>query len=207
MADATIALSARIAGLNLGAYTLLTSDGVAVATPTPPKAAAGVLTTRTDNDTGVVTAAGHGLTTDDTAMLTWIDPTDGVTRKHRYDVDITAVNGAAVSVDIGAGDNLPAAQTVVNIALQVEANVVFDPDDLLVLAITANVRGVIVLVDVDDGIALALDLPAGAMAFWSANSGLTRPVTNKVIDRVRVGAGDVANDFLPVVATLYDATP
>jgi len=88
--------------------------------PTPnPDAHAAILTTRTDDDTGVVTfavygllttsdeahtgvvtAAGHGLAVGDHADVFW----SGGARDH---MDVTAVNGSAVTVDGGTGDNLP----------------------------------------------------------------------------------------------------
>jgi hypothetical protein len=94
--------------------------------PTPnPDAHAAILTTRTDDDTGVVTfavygtlttsdeahtgvvtAAGHGLAVGDHADVFW----SGGARDH---MDVTAVNGDAVTVDGGTGTDLPVATTAV----------------------------------------------------------------------------------------------
>jgi len=69
---------------------------------------AGTLTTRTDNDTGVVTSTAHGLTTSDFVSLFWTDPSDG-SEKCRMNMDITASTTDTFTVDVGQGDNLPLA--------------------------------------------------------------------------------------------------
>ncbi len=79
-------------------------------------AIAGTLSTRTDNDTGVVTvAAGHGITAADTVIVTWVDT--GV-RYYRYNVDVTATGSTTISIDAGAGTNLPLATAAVTIVIQ-----------------------------------------------------------------------------------------
>lgn len=65
----------------------------------------GSLTTRTDADTGVVTSAGHGLTTSDFVSLFWTD-VNGV-EQFRANMDITATTTDTFSVNAGQGDNLP----------------------------------------------------------------------------------------------------
>lgn len=79
-------------------------------------AIAGTLTTRTDNDTGVVTvASGHGITASDTVIVTW--ESAGV-RYNRYNVDVTGVTSTTISIDLGAGTNLPSSSTAVTIVIQ-----------------------------------------------------------------------------------------
>jgi len=96
--------------------------------PTPnPGAHAAILTTRTDDDTGVVTfavygtltarggntagtvtAPGHGLAEEDHADVFWI----GGARDH---MDVGAVNGNDVPVSGGTGSDLPGVETAVTI--------------------------------------------------------------------------------------------
>ena len=66
----------------------------------------GTLTARTDANTGVVTAAGHGLTTGDYADVFW----SGGARDH---MDVGTVSGSDVPVDGGTGSDLPAKDTEV----------------------------------------------------------------------------------------------
>jgi len=106
-------------GLTIGSTSLPEAT-----TPNPyeepiPAAKAGTLTTRTDNDTGIVTvASGHGITTSDTVDL--YDSTGQLIQK---DVDVTATTSTTISIDAGVGSNLPAADAVVNVAKQVLINV------------------------------------------------------------------------------------
>lgn len=66
------------------------------------------LTTRTDNDTGVITIVGgnRGLTTSETLNVYWSGGS-------RTGMTITNVTGATVTVDGGSGDNLPNNLTLV----------------------------------------------------------------------------------------------
>lgn len=71
----------------------------------------GTLTTRTDDNTGVITSAAHGLTTSDFVSVFWTD-TSGV-EKFRANMDISAVTTDTITVDLGQGDVLPPLNTVV----------------------------------------------------------------------------------------------
>jgi len=72
----------------------------------------GTLTTRTDDDTGQLTLdANHGLEEGDTINLSWLD--EPVSTGERTSMTVTSVDGAAVDVDGGAGDALPAQDTAV----------------------------------------------------------------------------------------------
>jgi len=90
----------------------------------------GALTTRTDNDTGVVTlSTGHGIATSDVVDVYW---SGGV----RYGMTAT-VAGNLVTVDGGAGDNLPVLSTTITaVAKQVEMNPLdLDGDTAQVIAV------------------------------------------------------------------------
>ncbi len=64
------------------------------------------LTTRTDNDTGVITSTAHGLSASDFVSFFWTNP-DG-SEGCRMNMDITGVTTDTLTVDLGQGDNLPA---------------------------------------------------------------------------------------------------
>ena len=72
---------------------------------------AGTLTTRADDDTGIVTLpTGHGITDSGTVSLSW-------SGGGRGDMTVTAYDATTVSVDVGDGDNLPAQDTAVSVHL------------------------------------------------------------------------------------------
>jgi len=85
---------------------ILTVSGndIVRATPSVPAAKTGTLTTRTDNDTGTFTmTTGHGFITSDKIDVFWAGGA-------RHGMTAT-VTGDSVVLDVGVGDNLPAATT------------------------------------------------------------------------------------------------
>lgn len=73
---------------------------------------AATLTTRTDNDTGILTvASGHGILDTDYVCFSWVDATTG-DLQCRFRLDVTAVTSTTISIDAGTGVNLPTANTV-----------------------------------------------------------------------------------------------
>lgn len=71
----------------------------------------GTLTTRTDNDTGVITVTDdeHTIKVGHKVTVSW---SSGIRRK----MNVTAVTGTAITVDAGSGNNLPSSSTSINIA-------------------------------------------------------------------------------------------
>jgi hypothetical protein len=89
-------------------------------TPNPltvdiPAAKAGTLTTRTDDDTGVITlAASHGIGTSDTVDL-YSATTGELLRK---DVDVTSADSTTIGINAGTGSNLPADESPIIVCKQ-----------------------------------------------------------------------------------------
>lgn len=82
-----------------------------IALPALNAAQTGTLTTRTDNDTGVATlSTGHGIITSDVVDVYW---SGGM----RFGMDAT-VSTNDVTLDGGAGDNLPTTSTAVTVVKQ-----------------------------------------------------------------------------------------
>lgn len=94
-----------------------------------PAAKAGSLSTRTDNDTGIITSAAHGYVDTDTVDVFW---SGGA----RYDMDVTAVGANTISINLGNGDNLPAQDTAVVVCKQTTINVAIDGDALKILGLS-----------------------------------------------------------------------
>ncbi len=144
-------------------------------TPSIPAAKSGTLTTRTDNDTGVVTlSTGHGITTGQKVSVFW------ATGK-RYGMTAT-VSGNAVSLDGGSGDNLPVLNTAVTAAVPVEVPMAVDTAELQALAAHCTQAGYIEVLD-DAGtpaqIALLSVGPSAARVWWDGN-GETSPLASDV---------------------------
>lgn len=147
-------------------------------------ATAGTLTTRTDNNTGVVTSTSHGLATNDKVDVYW---SDGI----RYDMDAT-VSGSAVTVDGGAGDNLPALSTAVFICKQTTINVDFDGDDVEVLAALCNVRGHLLFEESDGTDIAETELTAGESYSYTSETNATNPFTGDPVGLIKASVGSAA---------------
>ena len=116
------------------ARTTLTGDDLIDTDITLPAGKAGTLSTRTDNDTGVCTvSSGHGILDTDTVDVYW-------SGGRRYGCDVTAVGATTVSIDLGAGDNLPTQATAVVVCKQVVFNRSIDGDNLVGLSIQYDVE-------------------------------------------------------------------
>jgi hypothetical protein len=88
----------------LQAYSQITAEHEDRVNVTLDAATEGTLTTRTDNDTGVITVESHPFSVSDVVDVFW----DGGSR---LGMDVTAQTATTVSIDGGTGDNLPVTTT------------------------------------------------------------------------------------------------
>jgi hypothetical protein len=200
MSQASINVVANVLGQTVPVQISRAQDGAGQWSPTVAAGKASTSWTKTDNDTGTAAlAAGHGIVTSDKVDVFW----DG---GRRYGMT-AAVSGNNVTVDQGAGDNLPASGTAVVVVKRQVVNAAFDPDDMSVLLVTASRRASVVFVDAGGAVLLALDLGAGECCLWWTNSGLARPMSGNAVAAVHVGNGDSANACDVTISVLYDSTP
>ena len=109
----TLKVSATVDGVNYESSRVVDEDGVLELTPAIPAGNPGTLGTRTDDNTGIATlSAGHGIESADKVDVYW-------SAGCRYGMTAT-VDGVSVSVDGGAGANLPLAETVIVVSKQIE---------------------------------------------------------------------------------------
>ncbi len=200
-----------------------TNDGLAGITPTGTPAKAGTLTVRGSTTAGTVTVTTTDITTGDKGVLTWVDALGNL--KHRYNVDCTVTevttsdssdsgSGSVgtntvytVAVTGGAGDDLPALNSAINISLQVGANITFDFDDMNTFVVTTNVRGVIAFLDATETEKRVIDMDTKGLALWMKASGFPAPITGTPVTHVVFGSGDTSTtSFEPKVLGLYNAT-
>jgi hypothetical protein len=200
MSQASINVVANIVGQTVPIQINRSQDGTGLWTPNVAAGNAGTLSSRTDNDTGIAAlSAGHGILTGDKVDVFW-------TGGRRYGMTAT-VSGNSVTVDLGAGDILPALNTALIVCKRQVVNAAFDPDDVSVLLITATRRVSVAFVDAGGLTLLALDLGAGECCLWWTNSGIVRPMSGNPVAAIWVGNGDSAGAVDVTVAAVYDATP
>jgi hypothetical protein len=149
---------------------------------------AGTLTTRTDNDTGVVTlGAGHGIQQNDKVSVSW----DGGSR---ISMSVTNVAGNLVTVDLGSGDNLPAQASAVVVAKVIRINCSFAGNDLEMVAAVCGVDLAVGFYNAADALLLQLKLKGGNAQgepwFWVKNAGIANPLAGAAVAYILVGNGE-----------------
>jgi len=161
----------------------------------------GTLTTRTDDDTGIATlSTGHGIETADVVDVYW---SGGV----RYGMDAT-VSVNEITIDGGAGDNLPVQDTAVTVVEQTAIEVNFDGDDAQIIGIfyrnasDTAAKAHLDLQDVGDATIKEVDLVhesanGGCDNIWNISAGDTNDFTGN-----RVTHGAASHDSTSA-GTLY----
>jgi hypothetical protein len=127
--NVTIASGMTVAGIPYNASLALSGNDEFSNSYSVPAAQSGVLTVRTDNNTGSLTmdSVDHGIITGARLDLYWVGGT-------RRGVVVGTVAGTVVPIDLGAGDNLPIATTVVIGSVPVVGSFPATVADLLVVA-------------------------------------------------------------------------
>lgn len=150
-------------------------DGILKRIVVVPAAKSGQLTTRTDADTGVLTmAGGHGIQQGDRLDVYW------GSFSGRRGLEVTSVDGNLVSIDGGAGDDLPTNLTAITAAVPVQETFACDGDDVVALLLWGDQRGTIVIADADDAELYAQSVGsttnAGRSAVWHAGRDPVNPL-------------------------------
>lgn len=178
---------------------------------TLPAGKSGTLTTRTDDNTGVVTvASGHGITASDTVDVYWATG-------RRYGVDVTATDATTISIDLGAGDNLPTQSTVVTIVKQVVVNKAIDGDNVAIIGFLAQLAAStgfgtrITFFDAasagGSAVGNGIDLDPNSPFVLDIEGGATNLLTGSPILSFVASNGDSSNACTLKIQGLQDITP
>jgi len=176
-----------LGGASFNQSSTLTGDGAIVHDVSVDAGEAGDLTTRTDNDTGVVTVddSGHSFEQDDRVDLYW----DGGCRRG---MSVTNVSVNAISIDGGSGDNLPTQDTDV---------VLIAPTELDVAVLGTNVQAILLYTEKLGQFSFCAtgptehwqkELGEGKVFIWETGDGSDNPITGDSIVYVYVSHGDAA---------------
>ena len=198
-------------GISLGSISrsiTRTGESKIEAEITLPVATAGTLTTRTDDNTGIVTVASHSITISDTVDVYW-------STGRRYGVDVTAQDSTTISIDLGAGDNLPSASTAVKIVKQVPFNLALDGDNAKIVgfsyelaADTSDGFGCrVTLFDAADDTITGLDLDAFVPNVCDIEGGATNLYTGDPITDGVASNGSSTYAATLKIQAIVDATP
>lgn len=171
-----------------------------------PAGTAGTLSTRTDDNTGIVTVSSHSITISDTVDVYW-------SGGRRYGVDVTAQDSTTISIDLGAGDNLPTATTAVVIVKQVPFNLALDGDNAKIVGVSYEVADAsgngcrVTLFDSADDTITGLDLDANVPNVVDIEGGQTNPYTGDPITDGVASNGSSSTAAVLKIQAIIDATP
>jgi hypothetical protein len=208
MGQSTYGISLQGASLSMQKTVVHESDNPLGYDPEIPAGIAGTLSTRTDNDTGIVTvASGHGVTADDT-----IDLYSSAGVLIRKDMDVTGVTGTTISIDLGTGSNLPTLNDPVIVSKQKTVNTAFDGDALKIFGVCLEIpgthtsKGRVLFEDADADDIADIELTANVPLISDIEHGQANPVTGDPIVVARVSNGSTTAGVLKIIA-MNDATP
>jgi hypothetical protein len=209
MPVATYGITLQIGSVSIQKTIAREGSGEAVAIGDLLPGAAGELTTRTDDNTGTITAdeAEHGIETADIVDIYW-------TGGRRYGVTVGTVAGTAIPIDLGGGDNLPAADTPVVVTRQQQVNISIDGDNAAIVALSlepidsnSTSPGHADLQDVEDDSIETVDLTANTPTVYDLAAMGTNPFTGDVITKALCSIGSATEGATLKIAVLQNASP
>lgn len=181
MPNSTVTESVSIGSLAFPKSTVLGGESQEPIQVSLPVAATGTLTTRTDDNTGVITlASGHGLTTGDVVDIYW-------SGGYRRGMAATVATNA-LTIDAGAGTVLPIATTAVKVGKVHDVTCPVASSLIQILAAIATGRCVLDFLDGSNASLLAIELEANNSYIWHASSGVTNPIAGTVA-KIRISNG------------------
>lgn len=187
MSTGRVNISYRVGGAVVDAQIDREDEQGAATLVSLPAGIAGTLTTRTDADTGIVTVlAGHGITDSDTVTLFWAG---GV----RRGLTVTATAATTISIDVGAGADLPAVSSVVTIAKEVITSLGHVGNDLAIFAVHSVNRLMANIRNAGPTTILALDITGReSFAYISTFSGTNPFAGETLVTAVLANGGTTA---------------
>lgn len=185
--NASDSIFASALGISVSVNRDVSGDGGVVKTPTVPRAKIGTLTTRTDNDTGVITAeTGHGIISTNKVDVYFEDG-------KRVQM-VATVAGDLITVDGGTGDNLPALDSDVTFMKPQVEDFAFDGDNMIYLIANADARATIRIMDDVPGLAKQIDIESSSDGYvWNSSSGEANPLVGDDILTVEMSHEDGVN--------------
>lgn len=197
---ANLQLSGSIGGVGFSGAIADTGGGQEGSTWTIAKGYAGSLTTRTDNDTGVVTTTSTptGISNSDLVDVYWAGG-------KRYGMTAT-VSGSEVTLDGGAGDNLPAQDTACVICEPTAGVLEVTGDNVEQIVVASSRRAIVCFMTSAPAVIAAVEVAAGGAYVWSSSLGTTNPLAGEVVASLLISTGDSSYDSTVKVGIDYDNT-
>jgi len=188
MAKTTI--TTNIGAVSISSSQTRTQEDERALTITLPAGKAGTVTTRTDNDTAILTvASGHGITDTDTVAVFWAGG-------YQRNVDVTATTATTISIDAGIGANLPIVTTAIVVSKQLPHVTAFVGDSLDLFAIGCRNRCSVEFFTSVPASLLAYDIVASEGRSWVKSTDTTNPLAGGTVATIRVANGETTETSL-----------
>ena len=143
-------------------------------------AVAGELSTRTNDTTGVITVDSHSITDSDTVAVFW-------SGGYRYGVAVSATTSTTISIGSGgAGDNLPAEDTVLTVCKESTLLFAHEGDDIKGMLVHSPQRMSMNVRDDVPASQVAADVPANEGWFWISNATGTNPSASDTLQDIKL---------------------
>lgn len=195
-------------GISINQSTPVTADGLDSREVTVPVASTGTLSTRTDNDTGVLTVgSGHGITTSDKVDVYW---SGGA----RFGMTCSGAGATTIGVDAGTGDNLPSQATAITCDAQIQVNAAINGDEVEILGMQmlrttpgSTAKGHASFQESDNTEIAEVDFLGSTPQVHHISGGATNIFTGDPIAKVMVSNGSATEAATFKLAWVEDSTP
>lgn len=200
MPNGTTNSTTTIGDLTITSSVVRPADAILTYDPVLPAGTAGVSENKTDADTGDVDLeAGHGLSNDDTVDVYWDDG-------RRYGMDAQVATNI-ITLDGGAGDDLPADGTAMVVTKQVQITAGFDGDEVQMIVVGCDQRCHLDFQDSGSNSLAAVDIPAGEKWQWAVDTGIANPLTGNATADIFASNASSTVDALLKIGIMIDSTP
>lgn len=192
MADGAVAMGGIVGGRSFNGSIARSGTGRASEETTLAAGVPGTLTTRTDNDTGVVTVASHSITTANKVGVFWAGGS-------RRGMTVTATTGTTITIDVGSGTNLPIATTVVVICAETVLDINFAGDTTYQAIVQAQTRATFSFQQSGGTEVIAVEVGGAGEQneFWewhsSVTGGTANPFAGVSVGKIAISNGDGVN--------------
>ena len=208
MASGTLSISLALGGTAINRSVTRTTDAAVAYEVSLPAGKAGTLSTRTDSNTGILTvASGHGITDADTVDVFW-------TGGNRYGMTVTAYDSTTISIDLGAGTNLPDAATSIVVTKEVSIVCQIDGDNASLIGVcselsdlSASSAALVNFLDVSAASVAAITLVGNVPRIWDITGGATNSFTGNVITNAKAANASTSATATLKILALVDSTP
>ena len=174
----------------------ITGDGALTRDPEVPAAKTGSLSTRTDNDTGIIAAqSGHGIISTDKVDVHW----SGGSR-----ANMTAtVSTNNISVDGGTGDSLPAESTNVTLMKPASEAFALTGDDIKALLFYCDVAARVTIFD-GSSVLASFGIDAKEAYHWNDQDGSDNPLAGVIPTAAKFSHADSTATRTPELTALFN---